>query len=88
MTTSGDTNYPPGVTGAEPVFHDAARDEDPPCADCGHGLDEHNEDTGWCEHVMEVVTGSAPRGATPVRVPIYCSCVEPIPFDEEDPYGY
>lgn len=43
MTTSGDTNYPPGVTGAEDVFYD----EDAPCQ-CGHQREDHGDD-GPCE---------------------------------------
>lgn len=45
MTTSGDTNYPPGVTGAEPVFHDEGRtgDEEAPCQ-CGHSHEDHEGD--------------------------------------------
>jgi hypothetical protein len=77
-----DTNYPPGVTNAHPVFHDPGRtgDEDAPCADCGHPEEDHLD--GACAgEGRETTIGAEVLAMT-------CDCIEYIPYEETDPYGF
>lgn len=75
---SGDTNYPPGVTGAEPYFHD---DPDAPCANCGHAPEDHLDGACAGEGRETTIGGND-------SFPMTCDCTEYIPYDEENQHGY